>query len=246
MFLQPKNWAVFQHYKDRSPPWIKLHRNLLINRDFVTLPTASKALAPMLWLLASEGKDGVFDATFEELQFRLYISRKDYDDGLKPLIDKGFFVVASGMLAECYQDASPEREIEKETETKKEKRQKATGVAMPDGIDKTLWEDFLALRRAKKLPVTQTALDGIKAQGAILGFTLAQTLTEQINRGWGSFHASWILKERASNPADRIHMTVPGKQERDPALVKLDNDAKATIPMPTNIKEQLDKLRRQA
>lgn len=116
MLLQPKNWAVFQHYKDRSPPWIKLHRDLLINRDFVCLPTASKALAPLMWLLASESKDGVFDASFEELQFRLHISRKDYEDGVKPLIDKGFFRIASGVLAECLQDAIPETETEREKE----------------------------------------------------------------------------------------------------------------------------------
>ena len=197
---------------------------------------ASKVLV-MCWLIASEADGNLPD--IKTLAFRLRMSEKDTKDCIIKLshwVEQDDIAV----ISHGYQDVSTE------TETKKEKRQKATGVAMPDGIDKTLWEDFLALRRAKKLPVTQTALDGIKAQGAILGFTLAQTLTEQINRGWGGFQASWILKERASNPADRIHMTVPGKQERDPALVKLDNDAKATIPMPTNIKEQLDKLRRQA
>jgi len=244
MLLQPKNWAVFQHYKDRSPPWIKLHRNLLINRDFVTLPTASKALAPMLWLLASEGKDGVFDATFEELQFRLYISKKDYDDGLKPLIDKGFFVVASGVLAECYQDASPEREKETETETKKEK--KTTGVVRPDGLDENIWIDFLTLRRAKKLPLTKTALKGLEEQGKILGWTIEEVITECINRNWGGFKASWIQKELLSNPADRARVTVPSKQERDPALVKLDQDRQLTKPPSLETLARMAALRRQA
>ena len=119
MLLQPKNWAVFQHYKDRCPPWIKLHRDLLNNRAFVCLPIASKALAPMLWLLASETKDGTFDASCEELMFRLHITQKDYSDGIKPLIDKGFFVIASGVLAERYQPAIPETEREGEKETEK-------------------------------------------------------------------------------------------------------------------------------
>lgn len=133
MRLQPKNWAVFQHYKDRSPPWIKLHRDLLINRDFICLPIASKALAPLLWLLASESKDGTFDASFEELQFRLRISIEEYEDGVKPLIDKGFFIVASGALAERRQVAIPEREVERETEREIEKEAKASlsGSAFP-------------------------------------------------------------------------------------------------------------------
>ena len=116
MRLIPKNWLKFQHYKDRCPPWIKLHRDILNDRVFASLPIASKALAPLLWLLASESKDGSFDAASEELAFRLHIASKDIDAGLKPLIEKGFFVDASTMLAPCLQPAIPERERETERE----------------------------------------------------------------------------------------------------------------------------------
>jgi hypothetical protein len=37
MKLIPKNWGKFQHYKDRCPPWIKLHRDLLNDREFLHL-----------------------------------------------------------------------------------------------------------------------------------------------------------------------------------------------------------------
>lgn len=124
MLLQPKNWAVFQHYKDRCPPWIKLHRDLLNDRVFMCLPIASKALAPLLWLLASEAKDGKFDGSLDELVFRLHISPKEYEDGVKPLIDKGFFIIASGVLAESYQVAIPETEGETEIETETKERKK--------------------------------------------------------------------------------------------------------------------------
>ena len=66
------------------------------------LPIASKALAPLLWLLASEAKDGVFDGSLDELGFRLHISPKEYEDGLKRLINNGFFIVASGVLVDSY------------------------------------------------------------------------------------------------------------------------------------------------
>jgi hypothetical protein len=127
MILQPKNWAVFQHYKDRCPPWIKLHRDLLNDRVYMCLPLASKALAPLLWLLASESKDGTFDGSQDELVFRLHITPKEYSDGVKPLIDKGFFIIASGVLAERYQLAIPETETE--TETKRE----TESICPPDG-----------------------------------------------------------------------------------------------------------------
>jgi hypothetical protein len=120
MLLQPKNWVQFQHYKDRCPPWIKLHRDLLNNRDFMRLPIASKALAPMLWLLASETKNGTFDGSLDELVFRLHITEKEYQDGIKPLIDKGFFIVDSKMLAISKQAAIPETETETEGEIETE------------------------------------------------------------------------------------------------------------------------------
>ena len=120
MILKPKNWSKFQHYRDRCPPWIKLHRDILNDRIFASLPIASKALAPLLWLLASESKDGSFDAAIDELAFRLHIASKDIEQGLKPLIDNGFFVDASTMLAPCYQVAIPETEGERETEAERD------------------------------------------------------------------------------------------------------------------------------
>jgi len=131
MILKPKNWAVFQHYKDRCPPWIKLHRDLLNDRAYMCLPLASKALAPLLWLLASESKDGTFDGSVDELVFRLHITPHDYEEGIKPLIHKGFFVVASGVLADSYQLAIPETETE--TETEGERETKTEIICPPDG-----------------------------------------------------------------------------------------------------------------
>lgn len=132
MKLKPKNWNHFQHYKDRNPPWIKFHREILNDRDFMMLPLASKALAPLLWLLASEEQDGVFDASIEELQFRLRLSTDDIEQGLKPLIDKGLFVIDSGVLASGLQVA-PEScsEREGETETKREKKATIQRFTLP-------------------------------------------------------------------------------------------------------------------
>ena len=152
MILKPKNWDKFQHYKDRCPPWIKLHRDILNDRTFASLPIASKALAPLLWLLASESKDGTFDAASEELAFRLHIASKDVESGLKPLIDKGFFVDASTMLAPCYQHAIPERETERETE-----KEKKTSIEIPDWIPLNDWNDFVAMRKQIKKPMTDRA-----------------------------------------------------------------------------------------
>jgi hypothetical protein len=152
MLIKPKNWEKFQHYRDRCPPWIKLHRDLLNDRAYMNLPLASKAIAPLLWLLASESKDGSFDAASEELAFRLRIASKDIESGLKPLIDNGFFVDASTMLAPCLQLAIPEREIERETE------KKSVSLELPDWLNKTDWNDFVEMRKKLKKPMTDRAV----------------------------------------------------------------------------------------
>jgi hypothetical protein len=203
MLLQPKNWAVFQHYKDRCPPWIKLHRDLLNNREFICLPIASKALAPMLWLLASETKDGIFDASVEELCFRLRITEKEYGDGVKPLIDKGFFVIASGVLADRYQRAIPE--TEGETEAKKEKETKKK-VATPDGVTESVWQDWLALRKVKRAAVSQTAVDGIAREARKASMSLQAALEMCCQRGWTGFKADWVTEKVSRAEKAQAHM----------------------------------------
>lgn len=121
--LTVKNWNDFQHYKDRSPPWIKLHKSLLDDFEYQCLPLASRALAPMLWLLASESTDGSFDANTKKIAFRLRTTEKEVIEGIKPLIDNGFLIPDSDALAECKQDAC----LETERETEKRKNIRSSG-----------------------------------------------------------------------------------------------------------------------
>jgi len=209
MQLQPKNWDVFQHYKDRCPPWIKLHRDLLNNRDYICLPLASKALAPLLWLLASESKDGVFDASTEELVFRFRMTESEVIDGVKPLIDKGFFVIASGVLAERKQVAIPERERERETETEKEtkREKKATVVACPLTVDQQVWSDWLQIRKAKKLPMTETAWSQIQNEFRKSNLSDQQGVEYCCLSNWASFKTAWYeknMQEQNSGVSPRV------------------------------------------
>jgi hypothetical protein len=225
MLLQPKNWAVFQHYKDRCPPWIKLHRDLLNDRSYMRLPIASKALAPMLWLLASESKDGVFDGSLDELVFRLHISEKEYKDGVKPLIDNDFFVVVSGVLAERLQIAIPETERETETETKKDKKTLGKRLAN-DLVLSDEWKEFCVNERPELNPV-QT-FDKFK------DYWIAQAGQKGVKLDWFATWRNWVRNTNApkQNPADIVRLTVPSKNEPDPALEKIKADEKKAAPMP--------------
>jgi hypothetical protein len=180
MILRPKNWSEYQHYKDRNPPWIKLHRDLLNDRDFMCLPIASKAIAPLLWLLASEEKSGDFNANVAELAFRLRMTEKEINDGLKPLISKGFFVNASGVLAVCEQLAIPETERETEKEVEKKPKTLKTATQIPD----LFIVDPDAIELAKKLGVDYELekdkfCDYYKGQGKLM-------------KDWSATFRNWI------------------------------------------------------
>ena len=115
-YLRVKNLEKYQHYKDRCPPWIKLHRDILRDYKFSCLQDASKLHLIMIWVLASQTDNRVpHDAQWIQQQ----IGAKSRVD-LKSLINSGFLIVeqgASKALSGCEHVAIAETETETETET---------------------------------------------------------------------------------------------------------------------------------
>jgi len=192
MRLIPKNWRAFQHYGNRRPPWIKLHRELLDDREFMSLPMASKAIAPLLWLLASESDDSSFDASTDELAFRLRLASKEVEAGLKPLIDNGFFLDASTMLAPCSQSARPETEREGEKETEKKAVKNITAIQKPDDVSETVWSDWVKHRKSKSATITDTVIKRIRNESSKAGISLESAMELMCVRNWQGFEAEWI------------------------------------------------------
>ena len=62
----------------------------------------------------------------------------------------------------------------------------------PESVSQQVWNDFLTLRKAKRAPLTETALAMIEKESEIAGLTLQDALTECVTRGWQSFKADWV------------------------------------------------------
>jgi hypothetical protein len=114
-YLKVKNWEKFQHYKNRNPPWIKLHVKLLNDRQFSLLSRDSKCLLLLLWILASEN-DGKIPNDLGEIRFRLRDDNITEND-INLLIKKQFISNCKQVLA----DACLETETETETEGKRKR-----------------------------------------------------------------------------------------------------------------------------
>ena len=111
MTVRIKNWNKFQHYTHRNPPWIKLHRALLDDREWFALSGDASKLLAMCWLVAAE-HDGELP-TLPDLAFRLRMDEKK----LRSLISQLNHWLehdASTTLAERKQVATTEREGETE------------------------------------------------------------------------------------------------------------------------------------
>ncbi len=203
--LRIKNWSEFQHYKDRAPPWVKLHHSLLDNFEFHSLPVASKALAPMLWLLASENLDGSISDDLSKVAFRLRTSVSDVQTALKPLLDKGFVVSDSNVLADCQQCALPETETETETEARKPTvspvKQRNPKHPKPDDVEQSVWDDFVAHRKRKRGAITALVMQSIQREAEKAGWSLNDALKEIVVCNWQTFKAEYRNKGVAKTEA---------------------------------------------
>ena len=84
-----KNWDEFQHYKDRNPPWIKLHNHLLDDYEFEMLGDAAKGHLLCIWMLASRTKN---EMPFDDRWITKKIGASNKVN-LEALVTAGFLVV---------------------------------------------------------------------------------------------------------------------------------------------------------
>lgn len=100
-FLSVKNLRKYQHYRDRKPPWIKLHSSVLDDYAFACLPDASKAHAMLIWVLASQ-HDNKLPADAKWIGGKIAATDPVDIDAL----EAAGFLVEWQHDAECEQDAS--------------------------------------------------------------------------------------------------------------------------------------------
>lgn len=89
-YLTIRNWDKWQTYrKDRGqPPWIKLHRCVMRDPQWVSLTDAERGQLVAIWLLAAD-HDGVIPASPELIQKLCYMNKQP---DLNKFTDLGFIV----------------------------------------------------------------------------------------------------------------------------------------------------------
>jgi uncharacterized protein YdaU (DUF1376 family) len=67
-------------------------------------------------------------------------------------------------------------------------------ISPPEGVDVSLWNDYLKVRKAAKKPLTQTALKGLIREADKAKISLSEALQTCCERSWVGFKAEWINK----------------------------------------------------
>lgn len=107
--LRIRNWHKFQHYKDRNPPWIKLHVDIFASEDWVVLDDASRLLAIACMVIGSK-HNGMVPNNPDYIKRVAYLNKRP---NLTPLIECGFLENSQADASGCKQmlaDARPETE----------------------------------------------------------------------------------------------------------------------------------------
>lgn len=103
-------------------------------------------------------------------------------------------------------------------------------IPPPDGVSPSVWKDFLKLRKAKKAPMTETALDGIRKEAVKAGLSLERALAMCCKRGWQGFEAAWV-KDQEHEQSTIWHESAAGVKAKA-AELDLDPQDEVMEPFP--------------
>lgn len=199
-YLSIPNWGDLQHYKDRTPPWIKLHNELLENYEFECLQDASKAHLLCIWLLASRTENKI-KADPRWIQRKIGANSPiDIDE----LVKAGFLQLnqeleecgqdASKMLQSLQNDAITEREGEQresraEGENKPAKKSGRSVFVIPSP------EDLVSYFQSKESNSTeaQKFFNYYESNGWKVG--------KNKMKKWESAASGWITRSKDNKPA---------------------------------------------
>jgi hypothetical protein len=106
-------------------------------------------------------------------------------------------------------------------------------TSLPSYIDPEIWSAFVDARKANKSPMTAQAqklmiMRCMRLHGE--GWDINEALTDAAINNWKSLYP----KQKRDRPKDA----------KDPALEKIERDSKLAAPMPDDVRQKINQLRR--
>ncbi len=125
--IRVRNWEKWQSYRrDRGqPPWIKVHREVMRNPQWVALTDAQRGQLVAMWLLAAD-RDGYLPSSPSLIRKLCYM---DSDPDLEVFVQHGFIEPGANVTSQRRQDdggMTLARTRSREAEAEAEEKQRTT------------------------------------------------------------------------------------------------------------------------
>jgi len=135
-------------------------------------------------------------------------------------------------------NATPIATINHKPITNNQKKKEQRGLRLASDFSFPLeWEQFCQQTRPELSPV--------KTFDQFKDYWIAQAGQKGVKLDWFATWRNWVRSTNASkqNPADIVRLTVPSRNEPDPALEKIKADAKKAAPMPDFVRQFAKQVR---
>jgi hypothetical protein len=87
-------------------------------------------------------------------------------------------------------------------ETREAPRKRSASIPCPSDVDPQTWADWLALRKAKRAPVTETVVAGARREADKAGMPLEAFLQVWCRRGSQGLEAAWLKPDERGQQAN--------------------------------------------
>lgn len=106
---------------------------------------------------------------------------------------------ANAMPTQCEGNApSPSPSPSPITQEEEKTPRKRVVAPCPADVDAAIWDDYLAVRKAKRAgPVTDTVLTGLRREAERAGIALSEAVRACAEYGWQGFDAKWYAERMA-------------------------------------------------
>ena len=85
---------------------------------------------------------------------------------------------------------------ESDPEPRRDEPKRTPTLKRPDDVSDDTWNGFVSLRRAKKAPISDAALKGIRREADKARVSMDEALQTCCARGWTGFKADWMHEDR--------------------------------------------------
>ena len=194
-----KVWINYRHLIDQIP--------IIGIKSKSAVSARIHKLAALGLLIVEQDDDGRMFASLGQVAIDVRCFRVDRSPDRPGVLENERAVLENERGGVRLDEHSIENHISLENQTSLEEPQPSTAnpstaetrvraPARPDGVSASVWRDFLAVRKAKRSPVTEIAMQGILREAGKAGITLEQAMTVCIERSWQGFRADWYVEQR--------------------------------------------------